>query len=61
MQIRMIFGTLLPPAAGETEPIDLKTNSVVTLDDATAATLVQDGRAEVYPAAPAAAAAPAKS
>jgi len=51
MQIRNIFGTMLPPAAGETEPVELKCGSIVTLDDATAQGLVDAGRAEVYPAA----------
>jgi hypothetical protein len=49
MQIRMIFGTLLPPPAGTTDPTELKCDSVVTVDDATGAGLIADGRAEIYP------------
>jgi len=46
MQIKMIFGTILPPPAGETEPVDLKAGSTVTVDDATGEALVEAGRAE---------------
>ena len=60
MQIRMIFGTILPPPEGEKDPIDLKTNSVVTVEDDLGQSLVADGRAEVYPAPAATPAAPAK-
>jgi len=46
MQIRMIFATLLPPPEGETDPVELKVGAVATVDDATGAALVDEGRAE---------------
>lgn len=50
MQIKMIFGTLLPPAPGEKEFTDHKANSVVTVEDELGESLVEAGRAELYKA-----------
>lgn len=49
-QVRIIFATTLPPAAEGQEPLELKCNATATLDDATAAALIEAGRAEVVPA-----------
>ena len=49
MQLRMIFGTILPPPTPEADPLELKCGSTVTVEDTVGAALVDAGRAEVFP------------
>jgi hypothetical protein len=46
MQIKMIFGTILPPPKGETDPVDLKAGSTVTVSEDIGEALIEAGRAE---------------